>query len=247
MATRSFIGIYDGNAQTAEYVYCHNDGYIDGVGADLINYYNDERTIRALLKKGDLSSLHPEIDTCVFSQLYEASTKIDGVKTINEAFYEMHQPSIEYMYLYDLGSKKWYYVAGTPSKRVKGKVLPQMESSESFASLKDAIAYLNGVLDRHNGSLDVTSKHIYMQDGVWGNSYEITIIEKDGSDIGMIHTICGIRLQKNSKKEWKSKVSMSISGLTIWALWKLPKLKKVRPVSYTPKLIRMVDSCRSSL
>lgn len=185
MATRSFIGIYDGNAQTAEYVYCHNDGYIDGVGADLINYYNDERTIRALLKKGDLSSLHPEIDTCVFSQLYEASTKIEGVKTINEAFYEMHQPSIEYMYLYDLGSKKWYYVAGTPSKRVKGKVLPQMESSESFASLKDAIAYLNGVLERHNGSLDVTSKRIYMQDGVWGNSYEITIIEKDGSDIAI--------------------------------------------------------------
>ena len=183
MATRSFIGIYDGKEQSAEYIYCHNDGYLEWVGADLINYYNDERTIRALLKKGNLSSLHPEIDTCTFSQEYEPSMKIDDVKTIHEAFYQMHEESIEYMYLYDKDSRKWYYVKGVPSKRTKGKVLPDMESSENFDSLKDAIAYINGVLDRNGGSVDITKKHIYMQDEEWGRYYDITTIEKDGRDV----------------------------------------------------------------
>ena len=183
MATRSFIGIYDGRNQSVEYIYCHNDGSLQWVGADLINYYNDERTIRALLRKGSLSSLHPEIDTCVPSREYEPSMTIDNVKTIHEAFYQMYEESIEYMYLYDKDSRKWYYVSGVPSKRIKGNVLPYMESPEYFDSLKDAVAYINGVLDRNGGSVDITKKSIYMQDDVWGRYYVITTIEKDGRDV----------------------------------------------------------------
>lgn len=182
MATRSFIGIYDGRNQSVEYIYCHNDGSLEWVGADLINYYNDERTIRALLRKGSLSSLHPEIDTCVPSREYEPSMTIDNVKTIHEAFYQMYEESIEYMYLYDKDSRKWYYVSGVPSKRIKGNVLPDMESPEYFDSLKDAVAYINGVLDRNGGSVDIAKKRIYMQDDE-GRYYDITTIEKDGRDV----------------------------------------------------------------
>lgn len=183
MATRSFIGIYDGKKQSAEYIYCHNDGSLKWVGATLINYYNDERTIRSLLKKGNLSSLHPEIDTCTFSQDYEPSMKITDVETIHEAFYQMYEESIDYMYLYDKDSRKWYYVDGEPSKSTKGKVLPEMESSENFDSLKDAVAYINGVLDRNGGYVDISKKHIYMQDDVWGRYYDITTLEKDVRDV----------------------------------------------------------------
>lgn len=182
MATRSFIGIYDGRNQSVEYIYCHNDGSLEWVGANLINYYNDERTIRALLRKGSLSSLHPEIDTCTLLRDYEPSMKIDNVKTIHEAFYQMYEESIEYMYLYDKDSRKWYYVKGEPSMSTKGKVLPDMESSENFDSLKDAIAYVNGVLDRNGGYVDIAKKRIDMQDDE-GRYYDITMIEKDGRDV----------------------------------------------------------------
>ena len=182
MATRSFIGIYDGKTQSAEYIYCHNDGSLEWVGANLINYYNDERTIRALLRKGSLSSLHPEIDTCTLLHDYEPSMTIDNVKTIHEAFYQMYEESIEYMYLYDKDSRQWYYVKGEPSRSTKGKVLPDMESSENFDSLKDAIAYVNGVLDRNGGYVDISKKHVYMQDND-GRYYDITTIEKDGRDV----------------------------------------------------------------
>lgn len=182
MATRSFIGIYDGRNQSAEYIYCHNDGSLEWVGANLINYYNDERTIRALLRKGSLSSLHPEIDTCMLLRDYEPSMTIDNVNTIHEAFYQMYEESIEYMYLYDKDSHQWYYVKGEPSRSTKGKVLPDMESSENFDSLKDAVAYINGVLDRNGGYVDITKKRIYMQDDE-GRYYDITTIEKDGRDV----------------------------------------------------------------
>lgn len=182
MATRSFIGIYDGRNQSVEYIYCHNDGSLEWVGANLINYYNDERTIRALLRKGSLSSLHPEIDTCTLLHDYEPSMTIDNVKTIHEAFYQMYEESIEYMYLYDKDSRQWYYVKGEPSMSTKGKVLPDMESSENFDSLKDAVAYINGVLDRNGGYVDIAKKHIYMQDD-GGRYYDITTIEKDGRDV----------------------------------------------------------------
>ena len=182
MATRSFIGIYDGRNQSVEYIYCHNDGSLEWVGANLINYYNDERTIRALLRKGSLSSLHPEIDTCTLLREYVPSMKIDNVKTIHEAFYQMYEESIEYMYLYDKDSRKWYYVKGEPSMSTKGKVLPEMESSENFDSLKDAVAYVNGVLDRNGGYVDITKNRIYMQDDE-GRYYDITTIEKDGRDV----------------------------------------------------------------
>ena len=182
MATRSFIGIYDGRNQSVEYIYCHNDGSLEWVGANLTNYYNDERTIRALLRKGSLSSLHPEIDTCTFLREYEPSMTIDNVKTIHEAFYQMYEESIEYMYLYDKDSRQWYYVSGVPSKSTKGKVLPEMESSENFDSLKDAVAYINGDLDRNGGYVDITKKRVYMQDDE-GRYYDITTIEKDGRDV----------------------------------------------------------------
>ena len=182
MATRSFIGIYDGRNKSVEYIYCHNDGSLEWVGANLINYYNDERTIRALLRKGSLSSLHPEIDTCTLLHDYEPSMKIDNVKTIHEAFYQMYEESIEYMYLYDKDSRKWYYMSGVPSMSTKGKVLPDMKSSENFDSLKDAIAYINGVLDRNGGFVDIAKKRIDMKDNE-GRYYDITTIEKDGRDV----------------------------------------------------------------
>ena len=38
-------------------IYCHHDGYPEGVGEVLINYYNDSEKVERLLALGDLSSI----------------------------------------------------------------------------------------------------------------------------------------------------------------------------------------------
>ena len=66
MATRSLIlkrnddGVFTG-------VYCHWDGYPDGVGRRLADNYGDITKIDALIDLGDLSMLGPELkDTVAF-------------------------------------------------------------------------------------------------------------------------------------------------------------------------------------
>ena len=60
MATRSYIGIRNLDASVS-YIYCHYDGYPDGVGAILTEYYTDINKVNELMKLGDLSALGPEI------------------------------------------------------------------------------------------------------------------------------------------------------------------------------------------
>lgn len=57
MSTRSRIGYVMKTGAIAS-VYCYNDGYIEGVGHTLLKHYTDPKKIRALIKLGDLSSLH---------------------------------------------------------------------------------------------------------------------------------------------------------------------------------------------
>lgn len=63
MSTNSHIGkkLADGSIK---YIYCHWDGYLNGVGKVLKKHYTDEAKIDALLELGDLSSLGPEIGEC---------------------------------------------------------------------------------------------------------------------------------------------------------------------------------------
>jgi len=60
MATRSAIGFveYDGSITA---IYCHWDGYLEGVGDTLLKHYNDTYKVLDLLELGDISSLGEEI------------------------------------------------------------------------------------------------------------------------------------------------------------------------------------------
>lgn len=59
MATRSTIAIKQGDKVTA--IYCHFDGYREGVGAILDQYYQDADKVRQLMDLGNLSALSREI------------------------------------------------------------------------------------------------------------------------------------------------------------------------------------------
>ena len=60
MATRARIGkrLTDGAVVS---IYSHWDGYLEGVGDLLVNYYNTEEKVDELLNLGDISSLRERI------------------------------------------------------------------------------------------------------------------------------------------------------------------------------------------
>ena len=59
MATRSAIAINLGEEINA--CYCHWDGYLEGVGATLLNHYTEAGKTLELIQGGDISSLGPTI------------------------------------------------------------------------------------------------------------------------------------------------------------------------------------------
>jgi hypothetical protein len=60
MATRSFIGIQNPDGSVRG-VYCHFDGYLEGVGSVLKSHYVDHQKVNSLVDLGGLSSLGREI------------------------------------------------------------------------------------------------------------------------------------------------------------------------------------------
>ena len=98
MSTRSRIGILqeDGSVKS---IYCHYDGYPEGVGQTLMQNYTSPVEVMNLINKGDLSSLH--------SQEHYADrgeTDVDAVVT-TESEYVSYTGECwgEYAYLYKDG------------------------------------------------------------------------------------------------------------------------------------------------
>jgi hypothetical protein len=59
MSTRSIIAFDNGDEISS--IYCHFDGYLDGVGLTLYNYYSDIEKVEELMDLGDISILGREI------------------------------------------------------------------------------------------------------------------------------------------------------------------------------------------
>lgn len=64
MSTRSYIGIKE-NDDKIKYIYCHFDGYLQGVGKTLKESYTNNNIVNDLINSGDHSSLceNPYLDS----------------------------------------------------------------------------------------------------------------------------------------------------------------------------------------
>lgn len=115
MSTRSLIGIKDNKGITS--VYCHFDGYLNGVGITLLKHYDTEEKIYELLERGDMSSLGEEIGTCEFyyqrgEDGVDAKTIPADTPNIKDVYYKSGQNRwADYVYLFEDG--KWYYAFET--------------------------------------------------------------------------------------------------------------------------------------
>lgn len=63
MSTRSLIGIKQDNLY--KYIYCHFDGYPEGIGKELKTYYNSEELANNLVDCGDLESIDDGVATLI--------------------------------------------------------------------------------------------------------------------------------------------------------------------------------------
>lgn len=61
MATRSFIARRDDITNEYTAIYCHWDGYPEGVGATLRDHYTDDVRVKMLVNSGGISSLHESV------------------------------------------------------------------------------------------------------------------------------------------------------------------------------------------
>lgn len=80
-------------------IYCHHDGYIDGVGHKLINFYNTYEKALSLIVPGDCSSIHEN----GASYYTEYGDEYNSVKPkMSECF-----PDIKEDYLYVFFDGEW--------------------------------------------------------------------------------------------------------------------------------------------
>ena len=157
MSTRSSISLKK-NGQFKS-IYCHNDGYLEGVGRTLYNNYKTERDVEKLLELGDLSSLgrlpisKPILwDLLPFSPDYaklidkycraykdRGDTDVDGTtsKSVKEIL-DKYDWS-EYHYIFDADLGKWFYTTG--STKLKPLFKNENQIREGIDMKKFTITY----------------------------------------------------------------------------------------------------------
>lgn len=119
MATRCLIGkVLDEVKEPyymVKYIYCHFDGYPEGVGKCLRTNYIKPRKINTLFNKGDLVSLGSKLkdkmksNTEIHTQFSEDSEDHELIPELtygNKIWLKENWDDIEYLYLYK--NSKWY-------------------------------------------------------------------------------------------------------------------------------------------
>jgi hypothetical protein len=120
MATRSTIAVVHSDG-TVSQIYCHYDGYLEGVGETLVSDYNQLDRIERLVSLGDVSILgkyldpvssdhtfgHPDPDVTVFYGRDRGETGVNARRYSTVTEYLNQGQVEEYNYLYQVG--EWFY------------------------------------------------------------------------------------------------------------------------------------------
>jgi len=90
------IGVVD-NAGQVHAVYCHFDGYINGVGQTLAKHWNSkDLAMKLIVGGGNMRSLGDSLETCEFfpNELFEMFDSVDQFLS------HMKDSDCEYLYLF---------------------------------------------------------------------------------------------------------------------------------------------------
>lgn len=106
MSTRSLIAVKKED-KSYDAIYCHFDGYPEGVGAMLLEDYNTRELVEKLISNGDMSSLGETVEKCVFYHRDRGEDlNIGKYKTKKELNRAYRDSLCEYLYIFKEGV--WY-------------------------------------------------------------------------------------------------------------------------------------------
>jgi len=111
MATRSFIARYNESSNDYTAIYCHWDGYPQGVGVTLRDNYHDDEAVDALLALGDISSLRDtlcETAEDAYSMRGEKKVSAKTYRYLREMEEDFRGAWCEYGYLWHGGEWSCY-------------------------------------------------------------------------------------------------------------------------------------------
>lgn len=116
MATRSNIGMIQEDG-TIKAIYCHWDGYPEGVGQTLSSYYSSIDKVKSLLNLGDISSLYEnleETEKVAYKNRGEDGVEARTYKSVTEWRENALAQWAEFLYLYDLtpgvAGREWNFL-----------------------------------------------------------------------------------------------------------------------------------------
>lgn len=96
MSTRSMIGVVD-NAGQVSAVYCHFDGYLEGVGRTLAESWNSkEDAMRLIIGGGCMRALGDTLETCDFFE----NDLFEMFDSVEQFLSHMSDSDCEYLYLF---------------------------------------------------------------------------------------------------------------------------------------------------
>jgi hypothetical protein len=104
MSTRSLIAKLNQD-ETFDAVYCHFDGYRDGVGATLSDNYVTEESVKNLISMGDMSTLGKTLDECDFYTNRGEPLKVRRNLTFEQLMKKSNDMWAEYLYIFE--NNRW--------------------------------------------------------------------------------------------------------------------------------------------
>jgi len=100
MATRSRIAIENQDGSVTS-VYCHWDGYVNGVGRTLNQHYTTKEQVEALVALGDLSSLSGTLEkTIAYHRDRDEDFSQTPFSNVEELFEDGFSSGVEYVYCF---------------------------------------------------------------------------------------------------------------------------------------------------
>ena len=151
MSTHSGIGIKrkDGSVDAT---YCHFDGYLDGVGKNLNNFFRDANKVSNLVSMGDLRSISDSGDVEAFDD--EVGFNNKHFRSVEE-FLQSDLGSEEFVYVFDENTNRWYFLNGSAEEDF-GDDLNYDENMKMFAldsSLYESehVDFLEDYFNYHTG------------------------------------------------------------------------------------------------
>lgn len=117
MSTNSTIAIEKANGQV-EAIYCHWDGYLDGVGQELLDNYCCTENVQELIDEGHHSSIAGEaVSYKSMGRGEQPAQKYSNLKSyVNEGDFE------EYNYLFKESDESWYLIKSNAIIPLEGMV-----------------------------------------------------------------------------------------------------------------------------